>query len=138
KGQKKPSKTFADEVTRLTNDNNNLKAKWEKSENDLKKARENFETMIATKDAEVTELKKKVEGLQTANLKDRQDQETKFAADIEKVDVVSTENAKLKKGLDAQKADDDRKIKRQEAARKSDQQQIQKLQRELTPPDFLK
>jgi hypothetical protein len=137
-GLKKPKNSLAQEVARLTEELKNTRATLDKTTSDLKKAKADYDGLIATKESEVQEWKKKFDLAQANNVKDQQDRAKELETRLAEFSNTSKELADVKKQRESDVEDRDKKIKKQEKEGEDKEKQILKLKEKLTPPDLEK
>jgi hypothetical protein len=133
-----PGKNFKDEFARLNTELANTRAKLEEAEKNLKKAKEDRDTQIATKEAEVQEWQKKFKEAQASNLKEKQEQETNFAQQLEVFGDQNKTIGDLKKKSEEDTSTTEKKIKKLETEKQQLTRGNEKLKEKLTPVDILR
>jgi hypothetical protein len=123
---------------RLTSERNDANIRYATSEANLKKLQDQYKEQLATRDADLDDLRKKIVALQAQNVKDSQQLAAGYDQKLAQLEEVSRQYEKMKRDVDndttarekqAKKLQDD--VRRLEDTR-------DKLKARIEGPDFLK
>jgi hypothetical protein len=138
KTKKQPLNTYAQQIATLTTELNAAHARLEKADRDLKKAQDEYATQVATKDAEVQDWRKKFQDAQGSHVQEQKKLAERYKQQIDELDKVSQELGETKRKAEDTATATAKQFKRLEAEKKDYEAQVNKIKRQMAPPDLQK